>query len=135
MSKAFDRVSWKYLEKVLSLFGFSRAAISLLIGFTKKAYLSLLINGTQSKFFSPSRGLKKGDPLSPLLFNIASEGFSRSINHLYCVKGLEPYTMGRNFKNIHHLSYVDDLLLFTNAAIPNLIKLRNYLNDYEEVSG
>ncbi|VFQ85187.1 unnamed protein product [Cuscuta campestris] len=135
MSKAFDRVSWSYLEKVLCLFGFSRAAISVLMRFTKKAYLSLLINGTQSKFFSPSRGLKQGDPLSPLLFNIASEGFSRSINHLYCVKGLEPYTMGRNFQNIHHLSYADDLLLFTNAAIPNLIKLRKYLNDYGKVSG
>jgi hypothetical protein len=38
---------------------------------------SILINGTPSRFFSSSRGLKHGDPLSLLLFVEVMEALSR----------------------------------------------------------
>ena len=41
---------------------------------------SVLINGESSGFFSSTRGLHQGDPLSPLLFVLVMETLSRLVN-------------------------------------------------------
>ena len=41
---------------------------------------SILLNGSPSDFFGSSRGIRQGDPLSPLLFDIFMEGLSRMLD-------------------------------------------------------
>ena len=40
---------------------------------------SILLNGAPSSTFTPSRGLRQGDPLSPFLFVLMMEGLGRVI--------------------------------------------------------
>ena len=40
----------------------------------------ILINGSPSDFFGSSRGIRQGDPLSPLLFDIVMKGLSRMLD-------------------------------------------------------
>ena len=55
---------------------------------------SILINGSTSKFFNASRGLRQGYPLSPLLFLIIAKGLSRAISEAKRIEALTCVNMG-----------------------------------------
>ncbi|RAL49346.1 hypothetical protein DM860_012779 [Cuscuta australis] len=135
MSKAFDRVSWDYLLEVLRRFGFSNQTTHLIHNLLATTSLSININGKNTKPFQTSRGLKQGDSLSPFLFIIASEGFSRTLNNLVLTKKIAGYNLGRNYHPISHLAFTDDLILFTNGSSPNLKQVHSFLRNYERCSG
>eukprot|EP00253_Pinus_taeda_P018950 PITA_18950 len=93
LSKAYDKASWRYLEAILEAFGFCRQWISWVLALIKSARFSILINGAPSEPFSPLRGTRQGDPLSPFLFVILMEGLSRIIAKKRAdgvIKGLQP---------------------------------------------
>ncbi|VFQ73141.1 unnamed protein product [Cuscuta campestris] len=94
MAKAFDKLSWEYLEAILAAFGFSSKVITLLMSNLKATSLSILINGQPAGFFHMERGIKQGDPLSPLLYILATEGLTRTLNHHLNNSYLTPFNAG-----------------------------------------
>lgn len=83
--KAFDSVKWSFLFEVLQEFGFGKKWKSWLEAIFKSARLSVLINGSPSKEFSIGRGLRQGDPLSPLLFILVGEVLHLLLEKSYVV--------------------------------------------------
>lgn len=77
--KAYDRVHPDYLCEVLQRFGFPATIVQTLRSLFFDTSISLSINGFLGKSFTQRRGLRQGDPLSPLLFNLAFEPFLRCI--------------------------------------------------------
>lgn len=69
--KAFDTIDWSFLLKVLSAFGFNSTFCKWIGVILHSAMLSIVVNGHPTGFFSCKRGVRQGDPLSPLLFCIA----------------------------------------------------------------
>lgn len=60
-----------FLTNVLRTFGFSEVLIDMVFRLLENNWYSIIMNGQPKGFFRSSRGLKKGDPLSPTLFIIA----------------------------------------------------------------
>jgi hypothetical protein len=93
---------------------------------------SLLINGSPFDFFSSSRGLRQGDPLSPRLFVFVMEALSRMISA--AVRGglLEGFKIGDT--DFSHLLFADDTLIFCSAHSSELRNLRSLFLLFEAVS-
>lgn len=72
LAKAYDRVEWRVLTKILTLLGFSDQFIELIEGCISTAQFSVLLNGSPVGYFKAERGLRQGDLLSPALFTIFS---------------------------------------------------------------
>lgn len=75
--KAFDTISWDFLSHVLKCMGFSDHFGLMINNILSSAHLSILINGTLHGYFSCSREVRQGDPLSSLLFWLAEEALIR----------------------------------------------------------
>ena len=75
VSKAFDHVKLSFLSNIMSRMGFCRSWVDLVMKCVKLASFSFLINGFPMGHIIPSRGIRQGDPMSPYLFLLCSEGY------------------------------------------------------------
>ncbi|XP_055800831.1 uncharacterized protein LOC129870195 [Solanum dulcamara] len=135
MAKAYDRVSWIFLTKVLRKMGFSERSIDIIYRIVSNNWYSVLINGQQQGFFKSTRGVKQGDPLSPTLFILAAEVLSRSLNALHQNSQFKGFGMPKWSPKINHLAYADDMIIFTSADVVSLQKIMGILRNYEQTSG
>ncbi|VFQ73685.1 unnamed protein product [Cuscuta campestris] len=134
MAKAFDYMNWSFLEGTLGKFGFSQVASNMLMANLRSSFISVLINGEPHGFFPMTRGVKQGDPLSPLLFILGFEAFSRYLNHSMESNTIKRFNLG-SVRMPSHLIYADDLMIFTKGDILNLLKLNQILKVFMQASG
>ncbi|RZC27731.1 putative ribonuclease H protein [Glycine soja] len=101
----------------------------------QSATISILINGSPSKEFAPTRGLRQGDPLAPLLFNIVAEGLN-GMMRTALNKGLySSYLVGKQKVPINILQYADDTIFVGEATWDNVIAMKTMLRGFELASG
>jgi hypothetical protein len=77
--KAYDRVTWQFLEEMLTTRGFGSKWVGWVLSLVKGGSISIRINDENSAYFKPGKGLRLGDPLSPLLFNLVVDVFTRML--------------------------------------------------------
>ncbi|XP_028115366.1 uncharacterized protein LOC114313201 [Camellia sinensis] len=101
----------------------------------KKARISILVNGSLAEEFSPQKGLRQCDPLSPFSFNIAAEGLNILLTRakdLGLVKGTR---IGVNDFNISHLQFVNDTIIFCEAEWEEIVNIKRILRCFEVMFG
>ncbi|KAL5550226.1 hypothetical protein UlMin_000402 [Ulmus minor] len=135
MAKAYDRVEWDFIQRVMNKLGFSEVWIRKLMACISSVTFSFQFNGRRFGHLTPTRGLRQGDPLSPYLFLLCGEGLS-SLLHRYEQNGdLQGLRCGLRGPTISHLLFADDSLFFLEAQLATCTNLKEILKLYETASG
>lgn len=135
LEKAYDRVDWEFLRRTLNDFGFPPIIGSLVTSCVTSASLAILWNGKKLPTFSPTRGLRQGDPLSPYLFVLCMEKLSLTIQGEVTKGNWIPYKVPRNGPAVSHLLFADDVLLFTKAQGAQARLISSILETFGKASG
>ena len=105
MSKAYDRVEWLYLEKVMTHMSFPAHFVHLIMSYLRSISFSFLINGRAKGFLKPSRGLRQGDAVSSYLFLLCAEGLSTMIRKAAHIGTLHLVKICRGSPTVSHLFF------------------------------
>ena len=90
-------------------------------------HFSVLVNGKAAGFFPSTRGLRQGEPLSPLLFILVMETLSKLIIKATKGRFLEGIHINGSWQEdilISHLLFDDDTLIFYKSEVSQLGYLR-----------
>lgn len=113
--KAFDSVKWSFLQKVLQGFGFGNKWRGWLEAILTTTRLSVLVNGSPSSEFGISRGLRKRDPLSPVLFIMLSEVLHLLLGKASEVVLITCICLGKG-SLLSHVFFANDTTIFINDS-------------------
>ena len=115
--KAFDRVEWSFMRATLLKMGFGASFVHWVDLFYCDVQSSVNVNGYVSPFFSLSRGVRQGCPLSPLLYVLVAEVLACNIRANPCITGLSLPGSSQPLSPISQ--YADDtsLVLSSDASI------------------
>lgn len=130
LSKAYDKLKWSFIWKILDEIGLPENVVHIIMSSITSVKTNVKWNGVRSDFFSPQRGIRQGEPISPYLFVLCMDKLSHLISQ--CVEegswiGLKA---GRNGPIISHMMFADDLLLFGQA---NMEQMRRVLHVLEQI--
>ncbi|XP_026459226.1 uncharacterized protein LOC113359869 [Papaver somniferum] len=134
MEKAFDNVRWSSLLRILEKHGFGRKWISWIRWRISSTHISVLMNGSSTEKFKPTKGLRQGDSLSPFLFLLMVEILSKLRDDAVMrkqIKGFEVLECGM----ISHLQFPEDTLIFVDAKEEEVKRLLLILNSFEILIG
>lgn len=74
--KAYDSVSWEFLDYMMRRVGFCEKWRRWIRMCTFSRSCSVLVNGSPTEEFSIQKGLKQGDPLASFLYLLVAESLS-----------------------------------------------------------
>jgi len=101
--KAYDSVSWDFLLYMMNRIGFHEKWLGWMRRWLNSTHISILVNGSPTEEFKPSKGLRQGDPMAPFLFLIVAEGLNGLTRIAVHKKMLIPYKVGKDYIEISQL--------------------------------
>ena len=133
--KAYDKVKWDFLQQTLRMKGFAPQWCDWIKKTVTGGSVGIQVNNIVGSFFQTKKGLRQGDPLSPVLFNIVADMLALLISRAReenQIKGVVPHLVERG---LSILQYADDTILFLEDNIEQAKNLKLVLSAFENLSG
>ena len=130
--KAFDRVDWGFMRASLGRIRFKYSFLRWVSLFYTQVQSAVIVNGHICPFFSLSRGVRQGCPLSPLLYVLVAETLAVNIRCNPRIPGLCLPGVPLVVSPVHQ--YADDttLILSTDDSIKAVFDIYSL---FEKASG
>nr|CAD1830240.1 unnamed protein product [Ananas comosus var. bracteatus] len=131
--RAFDHINWDFLIDLLRARGFAPTWISWIQEILKSVNTSVILNGVPGNSFTCKRGLRQGDPLSPLLFILCVDVLFRMFQRATSSDLLQDPGIGE--VRVQALQFADDLLIFLDGSPRAAAATKLILDDFAACSG
>lgn len=105
------------------------------MAFVTSTSFSILLNGAPSRTFTPSRGLRQGDPLSPFLFILMMEGLGRAIKMANAKGRIQGIKLTTDGEANTHQQFVDETMLQGIPTVKEAKAIKSILNDFAMEAG
>ena len=133
ITKAFDSVSWPFLLEVLQILGFGQVWRDIISGLLATSSTQILLNDSPGDRIEHRRGLRQGDPLSPMLFILVMDVLCYLVKKAADEALLQPLPR-RTLQ--HRISlYADDVVLFLQPSVNDISLTLDILQLFGEASG
>jgi hypothetical protein len=132
--KAYDKVKWDFLHQALRMKGFDLKWCKWIQEFISRCGVGIRVNRDIGHYFQTREGLRQGDPLSPILFNIVAYMLAIMIsraNEDGQVSGLIPHLVDRG---VSILQYADTII-YLEHDLEKALNMKLVLCIFEQLSG
>ncbi|XP_062086165.1 uncharacterized mitochondrial protein AtMg01250-like [Humulus lupulus] len=134
LSKAYDTIDWDFLENLLNMFCFPSRFIKWIMVCLRGSSYSLVLNGRIQGHFKGGKGLRQGDPISPLLFVIVMEYLTRLLIKASRDNRFKFHPMCKSL-NLISLCFADDLIIFCKGTTTSVQVLLEVFSEFGCSSG
>ncbi|GJZ58056.1 RNA-directed DNA polymerase, eukaryota [Tanacetum coccineum] len=117
--KAYNSVRWDFLDDVLKKFGFGAKWRGWIQSCLRSSRCSIMVNGSPTEEFQVYKGLKQGDPLSPLLFILVMESLHISFQRVVDAGIFKGIAIGSSLV-LSHMFYADDAVFMGQWSDSNI---------------
>ncbi|GJV72568.1 polypyrimidine tract-binding protein homolog 2 isoform X1 [Tanacetum coccineum] len=131
IQKAFNTVSWKFLNDILMGFGFHNTMIKWIMACITSTSYSINVNGELHGYFKGKRGLRQGDPMSPYLFILVMEILTLMLKRRIHESGDFGYHNRCSKQKIINICFADDLIMFSGGDIQSAKILIKALEEFK----
>jgi hypothetical protein len=110
--KAHDKITWPFVQQTLRMKGFSPKWCQWVASFMEGGHVGIKVNDQVGKNFQTKKGVRQGDPLSHILFNIVVDMLVILIKRAKSkgqIEGVIPHQVD---DGLLILQYADDTILF-----------------------
>jgi hypothetical protein len=136
VTKAFDSVSWPFLLEVIQHLAFGPVWCSVLSKLLRSSSTRVLVNEEPGDLILHQRGLRQGDPLSPMLFILVMDVLNSLVLKASEQNLLQPLMGGSRRQRGQMISlYADDVVLFLQPQPTELSLVKVILRVFGEAFG
>jgi len=133
--KAYDKVNWSFLQQTLRMKGFSHQWCEWVQKFTQGGNVNIKVNDQLGSYFQTRKGLRQGDPLSPILFNIVVDMLAIMIARAKEATQVEGVIPNLIQDGLSILQYADDTIIFMSHDVEKAVNMKLLLTTFEQLSG
>ena len=133
--KAYDNVRWNFLEEVMVGKGLPAAWIGWIMQTVQGGKVCVNVNGHRGPYFRTYQGLRQGDPLSPILFNLVADALSAFLDKAVQKQRLVGVVPHLIHGGISHIQYADDTAIMIDGSDQSILNLKLILYYFEWLSG
>ncbi|XP_074300324.1 putative mitochondrial protein AtMg01250 [Silene latifolia] len=134
LKKVYDSIEWKFIVQMLLALRFPPQMITWIMVCVSSPWFTISLNGSSFGYFQGEKGIRQGDPISPLIFTICMEYLSRILVVVTDKMDFNFHPLCRPMK-LNHLSFADDLLMFCRGDRESIKVLLKAFVTFSSVSG
>ena len=127
--KAFEKIQNPFVIKTLQKMGIEGTYLNIVKAIYDKPTANIILNGERLKAFPLRSGIRRGCPLSPLLFNLVLEVLAMAIREEKEINGIQIR------KEVNLSLFLDDMILYISNPKDNIRKLLELISEFSKVAG